>query len=589
MADDPFADIKPAGGAPAATDPFADIPAKGPSPPANTTASGVAASAARGLAPYAAGAALGAAAGAPFGGVGAVPGAAAGIAATGLTELGGTLYNAVAPHIRWPHIMTPQGATDRLLDAFGIKRPSTTIEHMVETATGMAPLGAGSARGAVDLGTMVLENRAGAAGKYIEDAYERAIRPTVVGKGTAQQIDRASENVASALSSIVGNKAALRLADKSGKEVVGRLPQTLDEFVQAIAQTKRPVFDRYDALAREAEGMGVKIDPGPAVNELRKFASDPSFNLPKYDAMRQYATETADRMAAQGALPPTVAQSMVRNLNEGLTAFYRASSPEAASRAAVDDLVANQLRKGVDASLESAGLPGYQEARNAYGALKAIESEVAHRAIVYGRRDPGGGLFGRLGSIASYEELARFATSFDPAALASAAAIRGGRALTERLHSPNRAIKKMFEKAEDYHRPPSPAGRAGGDGAVPTIPPGMQPPRPGGPGQETYTGPQTPQGALMGRGGSGQATPLAPTIPPGVQPARPSGAGQEMYSGPQSPEGVLLGRGGTVQPSQPVPAQPSVIPIGPFNPTGGGRVSLIDPDDGLARALRALA
>lgn len=394
------------------------------------------------------------------------------------------------------------------------------------------------ARVAGDIGTVIRDNRAAAAEKFVQNAYEKAIRPTVVGRRTSAQVERADQNVVSALNSIIDNKATLRLADKNGKEVIGRTPQTLDEFVQAIGQAKRPVFDHYDALARQAEGMGVKIDPTPAIAELRKFAADPSFNLPKYEGMRDYATKTADALASGGPLPPTVAQSMVRNLNEGLTDFYRKSSPEAASRAAVDDLVANQLRQGLDGALEKAGLPGYQEAKNAYGALKSIEGEVTHRAVVFGRRDPAGGLFGRLGSIASYEELARFATSFDPGALASAAAIKGGRSLTEYLHSPNRAVKKMFETAERYRQPQAPRL------APPFVQTGPQPPQPTGPGQQMYTGPQTPQGALQGRSGVTQPAPITPQ-PLGVRPA----------------------------------------PIDPFNPPLGGRVSMIHPDDPLARAL----
>ena len=77
-------------------------PAPPDRPQAHTTAGGLAASAARGAAPYAAGALAGAALGLPFGGVGAVPGAALGVGAAGLTQLATGLYDKLADSLGWP-------------------------------------------------------------------------------------------------------------------------------------------------------------------------------------------------------------------------------------------------------------------------------------------------------------------------------------------------------------------------------------------------------------------------------------------------------------------------------------------------------
>lgn len=117
---------------------FERIGAAPNAPPPHTTLPGLAASAARGAAPYAAGAALGAAMGAPFAGIGAVPGAVAGIGATALTQLGGDVYNWLGGHM-----VTPQEASDKALDALGIRRPSTPIEGAAETGAGLAASMAG--------------------------------------------------------------------------------------------------------------------------------------------------------------------------------------------------------------------------------------------------------------------------------------------------------------------------------------------------------------------------------------------------------------------------------------------------------------
>jgi hypothetical protein len=112
----------------------------------HTTASGLAASAARGVAPYATGAAIGAAVGAPFAGVGAIPGAAAGAGAVALTEFATGLYDRFADAFGWPRVATPQEKTDRLLDIAGVKRPTTGVERTTETtAAGLSGASAGAA------------------------------------------------------------------------------------------------------------------------------------------------------------------------------------------------------------------------------------------------------------------------------------------------------------------------------------------------------------------------------------------------------------------------------------------------------------
>jgi hypothetical protein len=115
----------------------------------HTTVGGLAAAAGRGLAPIAAGAGLGAAAGAPFAGVGAIPGAVAGAGAAGLAEAGVPAYNFLARHTGLPESPTPSELTDKLLDALGVKRPSTSAERMTETVAGDIGAALGGARPAV--------------------------------------------------------------------------------------------------------------------------------------------------------------------------------------------------------------------------------------------------------------------------------------------------------------------------------------------------------------------------------------------------------------------------------------------------------
>lgn len=104
----------------------------------DTTAAGVAGAIERGIAPVATGAAVGAGLGSLGFGVGAVPGAIAGAGAAGMTQLVTELYKPLAKHFGWGEAATPQEAAGKVLDAFGVKRPSNAVEKTVEATAGGA-------------------------------------------------------------------------------------------------------------------------------------------------------------------------------------------------------------------------------------------------------------------------------------------------------------------------------------------------------------------------------------------------------------------------------------------------------------------
>jgi len=92
----------------------------------------------RGLAPVVAGGAMGM----PFG----PAGAAAGVITTGLEELGGTAYNALAPHIGLPHYTTFGEVINKGLDKYGTLRPGNDFERVLEATAGGATSASGMAK-----------------------------------------------------------------------------------------------------------------------------------------------------------------------------------------------------------------------------------------------------------------------------------------------------------------------------------------------------------------------------------------------------------------------------------------------------------
>jgi hypothetical protein len=97
-------------------------------------------------------------AGAPFAGIGAIPGAIAGAGAAGLAEAGTEGYNALAKVLGLSETRTPQQLTDSLLDAIGIKRPSTPAEKTTQDVAGMI---GGAATGALPTARKSFEITAG--------------------------------------------------------------------------------------------------------------------------------------------------------------------------------------------------------------------------------------------------------------------------------------------------------------------------------------------------------------------------------------------------------------------------------------------
>lgn len=510
-----------------------------------TTATGLAASTARGAAPYAAGAAAGAAMGAPFAGIGAVPGALAGMGAVGLTELGGTLYNALAHRTSLPAMVTPQDASDRVLDAMGIKRPASTAEKTVEMAAGMAPFGATPVKGAVELGELVAKNEAGAAEKYINGLYSRAIKPSTVGRDTPMQRR-------SAIDDIISNKDNLRYTNEMGEVAsTGHLPETVEQFGQAVDHAKSNLFEQWSALARQSGEVGAAVDVTPVVRELRAKAADPVL-LRQSPNAANYAADLANRYEAAGRIPPLEAQREITGWNTRLKAYYRNPMPDGTATANIDEIAARGLRKQLDGAIEGSVGPGYQELKNRYGALSAIEGDVDRAARRISNREAGGGILGRGVNLLSTEEVLRGLMTGNARSVATGAGLKAWGEYVKWRNAPNRAVKEIFKTAEKHRTErPSPSGDGG---LPPVIETGPQPPRPSGGAM-----PEAQPGKPASPGGTSVASPPLQRIPPGAQPARPSSPSQDIW-----------GRG---------PNEFVVVP-------GGGRGgAVVNPDDPVARAL----
>ena len=168
-------------GASADLPPLQDTPGAMPAEKPHTTNSGVAASAARGLAPYATGAAVGAGIGSVVPGVGTAVGAAAGMGAVALTDLTSTAARALGI----THMPTISEGTNRIMDWLGIKRPSTGIERAVETTAAGVGGAVSGVRAAGELAETLTDPVAkGVAAKLAERPVAQAVSGGMAGAST---------------------------------------------------------------------------------------------------------------------------------------------------------------------------------------------------------------------------------------------------------------------------------------------------------------------------------------------------------------------------------------------------------------------
>jgi hypothetical protein len=280
----------------------------------------------------------------------------------------------------------------------------------------------------------------------ISKGINKGIRPTVAGKNNIGQIDAYMERAKTAVKEIIGNKDGLVLTDIDGNVVKGSLPKSLKQFSEAIDQTKKGIFRQYDDLTKAAGEKGAGVDLAPVIKELEDIAGKTTLQDLNPEVVK-YAQTRAAALTERGAYTTAEAQDAITQLNKSLEAFYKNPSYENATKAGIDAVIANNLRKSLDAVIETATGGGYQALKNSYGALKTIEKEVAHRAVVDARRNLKG-LVDFTDIYTSGELIAGLAT-MSPGMIVKGVTWKGVQQYIKMMNNPNRIVKNMFSDAEN--------------------------------------------------------------------------------------------------------------------------------------------
>ena len=288
--------------------------------------------------------------------------------------------------------------------------------------------------------------------KTVERGINKGVRPSVVKKEMWHQRQQYMQNARSAVDDIVKNKHNLELMDRDGFTSVGRLPKTLEEFSQAIEQTKQKIFDQYDALAQSAGRAGASVSMQPIVAELSKLFNDRPLQALSPETI-QYAQGRIQGLQNK-QFTPAEAQQMIKMLNQTQQEYYAGPSIPTLGKARVDALIANNLRAGLDAAIEGATGIQYQPLKSRYGALRMLESDVTKRAIVDGRKNIVGLM--DFNDIFTAAQLTKGLASGQGGFVAAAAATKGMTQWYKWRNDPNQIVKTMFKKVERKVAPKKP-------------------------------------------------------------------------------------------------------------------------------------
>ena len=291
----------------------------------------------------------------------------------------------------------------------------------------------------------------GAVEPIIQHGIEKGIRPTVVGKRTHPQYEGYIKRADTAVKTIIENKPNLKLTDKHGV-VVDNMPQNLKQFSQAIDQTKKIVFEQYDSLRQAAGKGGATIDLTGIATELSKIGKSKVIQTTK-PSIARYASEMAESFRRARKYTAEEAQQAIAMYNEALEGFYKNPDYHTTSRAYVDSLVVNNLRKSLDNAIMNATGESYQALKNKYGALKAIERDVNHRTVIDARRNIKGLL--DFSDIYSGYHVVRGVLSMEPSTAIAGGASKAIAWIYKLRNDPNKIIKTMFKDTDKILNPPS--------------------------------------------------------------------------------------------------------------------------------------
>jgi hypothetical protein len=325
------------------------------------------------------------------------------------------------------------------------------IAGVVPLLKGAKTVGEGVAAVASETGRMLRspEGIQQAIRTEVEKGFKRGIKPTIVGKADAAKTQKFYDNAATATTELVE-----RYPDKIPVVKDG----ATEQFSQLIRQGKKDLHDASSSMATSAGEKGAQVNLTPAIADLEEIvkaknilASERKAAQSMLDELQYYET----------VVSPSISEDLLAKLNAKNIAFWKSPNWNDPTEALFRERTANIIRKLTDAAVEKYEGPGWQDYRNKYGSLKAIEKGVTDRANVSARQSAKG-FFDLANVFATGEFIAGLAT-MNPTMLIKGTAEKLAVAYTKNLNNVDRIVSDMFKNVKTLKGKPTSAPPSIGD------------------------------------------------------------------------------------------------------------------------------
>jgi hypothetical protein len=272
----------------------------------------------------------------------------------------------------------------------------------------------------------------------IKAGFDKGVKPTVKNKSSYSKMKEFDAQGNKAVRIMAENQDKIKLVDEFGEQIP--YPRNAAEMAQAIEKNKEYIFKQYDAMAKSAGAGGVKF----STDNLQRKLDDIIRNIGNPDEVVNHAYRLKKELEKLHGASPEAIQQRIKYYNKTLEGYYAGRSVSQA-KAQVEGSVANALREDLDDMITSAAGEGYSELKRQYGSLKAIESEVNHRAIVNARKSAKG--IADITDIFTGGDLIAGALSQNPALFVRGIAGQMIKKEIKRANNPEKYIERMFKNA----------------------------------------------------------------------------------------------------------------------------------------------
>lgn len=204
-----------------------------------------------------------------------------------------------------------------------------------------------------------------------EDLLTRAIKPGNKNQNWSTDIKKAIPEI------------------KRAEQTLGRPIQNVDDALQATAQAKKAIWDRYRPRMASAEQAGVTLDGNQVANAMvRSIDARTATQSP---GLVESVRKVADTYRHD--IPVADAEEFLQSANRDLNTYYAKNKvgqyvakgdPSIASTVAESDALRSALYQKLDQIYGS----GSAKVKQQYGALSNVEKELLNRQNVAARQQP---------------------------------------------------------------------------------------------------------------------------------------------------------------------------------------------------------